>query len=77
MIVRQSAIPVTMWPSASHHPARTNQRTFAITLNVSWRVGLCTSARPNGQSAYRASFSDCFANGSPTIVIASRIAASR
>jgi len=76
MIVRQSAMPLATWSSASHHPASTNHRTFPTTLSVSWRAGLRTRARPKGQSAYRASFRDCFANGRPMIVIASRIAAS-
>jgi hypothetical protein len=75
--VRQSAIPVRTCASARHQPARTNHDTFPTTLSVLERVGLWTSAHRNGHSAYLASLSDCFANGRPMIVIASRIAASR
>ena len=40
MIVKQSAMPVRRWPSASHQPARRNHSTFPTVLSVSWRVGL-------------------------------------
>jgi hypothetical protein len=51
MIVRQSRMPVTRWASASHHPARTNQRMLAMTLSPLSRAWLGTSTLPKGTGA--------------------------
>jgi hypothetical protein len=69
MIVTQSRTPVTRWPSASHHPASTNHRTFAMACTPLCRSGRRTSARPNGHRANPASLKACSPNGMPMMVM--------
>ena len=62
MIVRHISTPVTMWPSASHQPARTNQMMFPTSEPVP-ASGRLTIVRPNGQRQNSAMRAEAMPNG--------------
>ena len=62
MIVIAKKKAVTMWASASHHPASTSQMMFPRT-DPAPAVGFFTTVRPKGHSEYPASLNACTPNG--------------
>lgn len=66
MMVRHRTSPVTMWVSASHQPATTNQITFP-TVEAAPASGRRTSTRPNGHSAKLAIRNAAIPNGMVTM----------
>ena len=62
IIVRHMSTPVTMWPTANHHPAISIQMTFPM-IDMTPASVRRIAVRPNGHSAYPAIRNAAIPNG--------------